>query len=224
MRAQRFATVALLLAAITPVAMAQNQLTNPGFEAGSLAGWSVGGPRGGTVFASTAGVPIPGGDAIFGPGTSRVQTGSYAASGTVRGNCCAAAVEPFTLSQTLSLVPGAMYTVGFSIAHAGTQSVIGMDPGDAAMQIFVGSLGLLAPSFVNADPGDWLTFSSSFTAAGGPTTVTFQIVGSGTAYAPVSVDDFFVGGPSATVPEPATFALLGAGLVVTGVVVRRRRA
>jgi hypothetical protein len=86
---------------------------------------------------------------------------------------------------------------------------MGVGIGDADTQIFVNGVGILQspqPPRVNV-PGDgtFQLFSGSFsTGATNTATITFQINGSGTSRAGVSLDDFFV----QPVPEPASFPLI----------------
>jgi hypothetical protein len=53
--------------------------------------------------------------------------------------------------------------------------------------------------------------TSRFSSAGGPTTIEFDISGSGTARAGISADDFFV-----AVPEPSTWAMMLLGFAGLG--------
>ncbi len=198
---------------------AQDLLVNSGFETGTLAGWTVGGARGGSVFVSTAGTTIAGVNTeTFGTARSLVNTGSFSASGIFRG----IPVEPFVLSQTLSLVAGQTYTVGFAMANAGERQPFGASIG-TALQIFLNGTGLLPVGDRSFIPGEWNTFETTFVATEETSTISFQVGGSGTSLAGASVDDFFVVGSSAVVPEPHSIALLATGLAAIGVGRLRRR-
>lgn len=133
-------------------------------------------------------------------------------------------------SQVLSLVPGATYDIGFYAANSSMlPTTIGIGTGqspfvfDSGLSIYADGLQLLPyVSNVSAPPGTWLPFQASFTANSPTTTVAFKVTGSGTAYAPMSVDDFFVTAQTVT-PEPSTVVLLASGLLMVFAAGRRYR-
>jgi hypothetical protein len=104
--------------------------------------------------------------------------------------------ELITLSQVISVVPNTGYSAGFFLGND-SPATFGTFTQDADLQIFVDGVGLLPSSQRNINPGstpaEMQLFSGTF-SSGGRTTVTvmFQIIGSGTARAEASFDDFFV--------------------------------
>lgn len=182
-------------------------LVNPGFETGNFTGWTIGGTS--TSFGvATAGTIIPGTDFPFTPAFVAVHSGDFAAFANVDCNtdigCTPRLI--FTLSQIVALSPNSTYSAGFYLADD-SSSGMGVLVGDADMQIFVNGVGILQPTGVINIPGDgtFQLFSGSFsTGASAIDTITFQINGSGTSRAGVSLDDFFV----QAAPEPATLPLI----------------
>jgi len=183
-----------------------NLLVNPGFETGDLSGWTVSGLTG----AGMSGDPIPG--TLFGA-TIAVKEGTFAAYGVVRGSCCTIP-EPAIFSQLISVTPGTDYTAGFFAKHQSLTGV-GYSVGDAAtsIQIFVDGVGLLPSSSHTSCPLDcfssvrgFLAFESTFNSgAASSVLVEFRMIASGTGYAGISMDDFYVIGK---VPEPASIGMV----------------
>lgn len=220
---------ALILTAASAVSSAaQNQLVNPGFESGDFFGWAVSTTGSSTVQVGPAGTPILGLNPIlFGDPSSLVRSGAYSASGAVASSLLPQGTMLFT--QVLSLVPGAAYDVGFYAANSSMlPTTIGIGTGqlpfrfDSGLSIFADGLQLLPHEDVDAPPGTWLPFQSTFVANSPTTTVTFKVTGSGTSYAPMSVDDFFVTA-QVVAPEPASLVLMATGLFGVLMVGRRRR-
>lgn len=123
-----------------------------------------------------------------------------------------------TLSQYLNTVAGAQYSLAFSGGHRAN--------GNSYSQIdvyfdnaFVLSTGQLTDGFV------WHDFATSFVSAGNGGTLEFRSMGSDATYGDHldNVSVYSTSGPS-IVPEPASVALLVAGLAGLGVVARRRTA
>jgi hypothetical protein len=91
----KFPAALLLLAATLPVSASTNLVNNPGFETGSLSGWTVGGP--------SYGVGVD-------QNSSDVQSGSY---GAYFGSDPTNPGLDSTLSQTLATTSGTQYTLSF---------------------------------------------------------------------------------------------------------------
>jgi len=230
MRVLKTVGAALVLTVVSAVSSAaQNQLVNPGFESGGLFGWAVSLAGLSTVQVGPAGTPIAGTNPIlFGDPSSLVRSGTWSASGTV-----ASVLLPqgaIFFSQVLSLVPGTVYDIGFYAANSSQlPTTIGIGTGqspfqfDSGLSIYADGLQLLPyVNNVSAPPGTWLPFQASFTANSPTTTVAFKVTGSGSAYAPISVDDFFVTAQTVT-PEPASLVLMATGLGALLVGVKRRQ-
>jgi len=230
MRVLKTVGAVLVLTVVSAVSSAaQNQLVNPGFESGGLFGWAVSLAGLSTVQVGPAGTPIAGTNPIlFGDPSSLVRSGTWSASGTV-----ASVLLPqgaIFFSQVLSLVPGTVYDIGFYAANSSQlPTTIGIGTGqspfqfDSGLSIYADGLQLLPyVNNVSAPPGTWLPFQASFTANSPTTTVAFKVTGSGSAYAPISVDDFFVTAQTVT-PEPSTVVLLATGLLMVFAGGRRYR-
>ena len=159
-----------------------NLLTNPGFESGSLSGWTVGG-------SSTPGVATDGTvlSSFFGPATVEVRTGTYAAHNLT----AAEAGIGTTLTQTVPVDPSTTYNIGF--LEVSSLLAVNLFP----LQILVDST-LLGLSFsphigVGSLPTDFKRVSATYTTGPSQTsaTVTFRLFASGTGRARMSYDDFF---------------------------------
>jgi hypothetical protein len=204
-----------------------NLLINPGFETGAFTGWTTGGTS--TSFGvATSGTVIPGTDAPFTPALVNVNSGTFAAFANVDCSTNVGACTPrliFTLTQVLAVVPNSTYSVGFYLSDD-SPSGMGIDVDNNDTQIFVNGTGVLSPSsninIVDLDTSFHL-FSGSFsTGASNSATITFQIDGSGTSRAGVSLDDFFV--TASAVPEPTSYAPISFGLAMLALLKIRRAA
>jgi hypothetical protein len=220
---------ALLVAVLAPATRATavpspgplNLLVNPGFETGSLSGWSIGGtsPQVGVAMDNT---PIPDQGILTPaqrPAFQNVRSGDFAANALVADFLQVLPFWNVEFAQTVAVVPNRDYVVGFWLGADPTG--FGMFVDDQHTQIFVDGLGVLVPRFASImggpGPDDFKSFSAIFNSGSRTSVdVTFTMVG--VRGAP-SFDDFFVAEPE-FVPEPGTLSLLVLGLV--GASLRRR--
>lgn len=222
----RWLLVSAAAICVTSVLPAQNLLTNPGLETGDFTGWTVGGntPMSGVDVDGT----LIGNDGTFGDNFVNVRSGSYAAYGWVRGSCCTAP-EYMTMSQTVSVLSGTTYNVGYWLGND-SHSARGMGEDDSRAQIFVNGVGLRS-GFTTVTTGssslDFINIGSTWSSGAATTAlIEYRFVASGTAYVGLSVDDLYFEGPGGghgVVPEPATVGLVALGLVGIGGFARRRR-
>jgi hypothetical protein len=217
------ALCAVLTLAARP-AFATNLLVNPGFETGNFFGWAASGtsPNFGV---GTNGQLITGTFSGFVPTSVETHSGTYAGYAVVCGSePCVPSGNPLhylDLTQTLAVVPGATYTVSFSL---GTQSSFSY--GDGTM-VSVNGVPILSrsgicfiPTMADCVPSTGFVLeSATFIASGPSATVDFHIIGSGDDDAGFSFDDFDVEAVSA--PEPSSLMLLALGLL-SGIVLWRR--
>lgn len=210
--------LAVCLMWVASGAWAGNLLINPGFESGSLAGWTVTGAPSGV---DVAGAAIPGPDYAS---SVAVRSGSYAAWGVVRGACCTTP-ESVTFSQTVSVEAGEDYSIGFYLDNQ-SERTVGYALGDAenSLQIFVNGVGLFSQTTLCPggclDPAlGWYSFSGTVNSGASTSmTVAFRFIASGTSSVGLSADDFYVVG--APVPEPGTLSLMT--LALGGLALRLR--
>jgi hypothetical protein len=217
--------VAIFVALGAASAAAQNLLTNPGFEAGTLDGYLVRG-NAAQFGVATAGTSVGGTGALFGRSEVAVQSGQFGAYALVCqsrsvSEGCVDGPEVLTLTQTVAVTPGAEYEMGLWVGARSPGSGFSVSLQDGFFQLYVDGLGLLAPSGFSV-PGDgtFQRISASFNSGTRTSVnVTYALTGSGTARALLSADELFV----QVVPEPSIVVLLGGGLTLVGVFALRRR-
>lgn len=121
------------------------------------------------------------------------------------------------INQVLATVTGQTYTLSFDLAG-------NFYSGDAIKQLSVnvGANGLYTfnTSGASASAMGWTHYSTTFTAVGAATTLSFASNSRG-AYGP-ALDNISVTAVTA-VPEPESFAMLLAGLGMMGMIARRRK-
>jgi len=193
----RFAVVAATLALVSARAAAQELVVNGGFE-------TVTGNATFPDWPAEWSASCPG---FGGIGMNHAQTGTY---GVYLGNGC-------TLSQSIATTVGQSYTFSFWLRSNAGQSMSASWNGVQAI-------------FVNDTiTGGFIQLSAAVTAVGTSSTIQFASTINEGQF--LSIDDVSVlgagetpAGPSTTVPEPSTVALMTAGLLgVAGAARRRRR-
>ena len=208
-----------LLIAITITAgcnqsFADNLLLNPGFETGNFTNWTVGGTASNGV--GIAGTTIPDTHPEIG-GYVIVHSGTYAAYAAVD-TLWPGPNHPLILSQTVPVVPGNTYDIGFWTGFGGVRV------GDGGPVITVNGWSYNVPS-QGGQPDTYEFRDTTWTAPAGVTnaTVTFNLAASGTGTAGISFDDFQVTTiPTITAvwtPLPGQFQLQFIGIPGTNYIV-----
>lgn len=113
------------------------------------------------------------------------------------------------VEQALTTVPGAQYTLSFSLSSQPSSPVV-----DGVSVFWDGALvaTLTSPGF-----GTWQTFSFDVTAGRGPTTL-LAFSGNVDGFLGTLVDDV-----SVVIPAPGAAAIVMSGLAAPGIMGRRRR-
>lgn len=191
--ARSFVGVSTLVALASAPAIAQNIVSNPGFEAdgGSFAGYTV---------------------AADAPGLVTIGLGNNAHTGNA-----AAFLSSYTgtsqISQTLTTAAGQGYNVSFYAYNPGFAA-----DGPNSLSVLFGGQQIFGQAVNNTD---YELFSAFATASSNSSL--FQIVVSNPATFTQIDDISVSASGTGTIPEPGSMALLGTGLVGLVPFARRRR-
>ena len=205
-------------------AAAANLLADGSFE-GGFGAWTLGGTSGDGFppvvipYNSSAGYPggafgepIPNDNAAGNPGLDPVgDSAAYFVADLAR---------PQTLTQSVTIVAGTSYTFGFDAYVPGNGAA---NPNDATLTATVGGLQFASFAASGSPVQQWLHFSSAATAGiSGTVDFVFTYNSFGVPAKDFVIDRVYFA-PTASVPEPATWAMMIGGLGFVGALSRRRK-
>ncbi|MCC7055184.1 MAG: PEP-CTERM sorting domain-containing protein [Gemmatimonadaceae bacterium] len=216
MRSSRFAALIGLLAVAAPLsgqAFTNGSLTGPINNGGVPTGWTLeaGSPD---TMDENNNVGVPGALGFGAAPSPSPDGGTWVGVG---GEGATGFVERF--SQSVSgFTVGQTYTVNFYASNFGAA-----DFGYVATNFFemlIDGVAMDSGADLPLAPG-WTLQTLSFLATSATHTIAFQLGDGAKSY--MGIDGISIAGGMSTVPEPATTALLGAGLLALGGIVSRRR-
>lgn len=181
------ALLTLVFVGAAAPSFAANIVSNSGFETGDLSSWTVSGAN-----------SSPGENGVFyGVDTMDAHSGSF---GGYFGGLGAATI----LTQTLSTLPGAAYTISFWLAQTATPT-----PYVNSFSVTFGGTTLVSQTTLPASNFTQYTVTGVASSASSALTFSFR---NDTGF--FSIDDISAdAGNSSAAPEPATFLMLSPGLL-----------
>jgi len=215
----------VLAAALATPATAANIVINGSFESG-LTGWTIGGTdtQGFPPVAISYGAAQPYPIGAFGEAipANNAPTNSPDAVGAHAAYFVSDFATNQSLSQTINLAFDGVYQLGFSSFAPGNGFA---NLFDASFSGVIASIVLASYNVSTGPSQTWQTFSGAANLLAGSYTVEFLFNTNGFPAKDVVIDQVYIvaGDPPINVPEPASLALFGAGLLGLGLVRRRRR-